>query len=280
MIDCPGCARPLPDERARFCPFCGVALPGGSVTSAGGDPAWALPTGALEARSAPAEVPAEAWPVPWEQRATLGFIQGYWQTTKAVMSTPTQAFERMAPITGRWWDPLSYSMVSSFLGVSGILVIYLAAFGVVGVVGFVQEKTKIAPSEGLMVAAIIGLIVVMFLILIPLSAIMSAFVMGGLEHLMLKLVGVKTRGFEATLRGTCYSTAPMILGAIPLCGAYVYPVWQLVCRIFAYRGLPKTTGGRATAAVLLPLVLCCGIAAFAYAFIFAAAIATSALTNK
>jgi len=195
------------------------------------------------------------------------------------MSSPTQAFDRMAPITGRWWDPLSYSIVSAFLGVSGILVIYLAAFGVVGVVGFVQEKTKIAPSEGLMVAAIIGLIVVMFLIFIPLSAIMSAFVMGGLEHLMLKLVGVKTRGFEATLRGTCYSTAPMILGAIPLCGAYVYPVWQLVCRIFAYRGLHKTTGGRATAAVLLPLVLCCGIAAFTYAFIFAAAIATSALTN-
>jgi len=38
-----------------------------------------------------------------------------------------------------------------------------------------------------------------------------------------------------------------------LCGGQIYPIWQIVCRIFAYKDLHRTSGGRAAAAVLLPV---------------------------
>jgi len=58
---------------------------------------------------------------------------------------------------------------------------------------------------------------------------------------------------------------------VPVCGMYAYPIWQIVCQIFAYKAVHKTTGGKAAAGVLLPVGVCCGLYAVVYAIIFAAA---------
>ena len=48
---------------------------------------------------------------------------------------------------------------------------------------------------------------------------------------------------------------PFILGAIPFCGFYIFPFWTPVLKVLAYRALHKTTGGKATAAALIPSAL-------------------------
>jgi hypothetical protein len=246
----------VPEDSARFCPFCGFNFLEPAVPRILADP-------------------TDTWRVPWEERATLGLFQGYWQTTKAVLLNPTQSFNRLASATGRWWDPLSYAIFSAFFGVSGIAVFYLSVFGTVGIATLLQDQWKMRVPEGVFVGVIVVAAILFFLILIPVNAIIRAFVWGGVEHLMLKLVGVSTRGFEATLRGACYATAPMLIGIVPICGVQVYPVWEIVCRILAYRGVHRTTTGKAAAAVLLPLALCCVGVVTLYALFFAAMLAAS-----
>jgi hypothetical protein len=219
--------------------------------------------------------------VPWEQRSKIGLFQGYWQTSKAVMFSPGESFERLAPETGRWWDPLSYAIVSSYLGISGIFMFYLFIGGLAAIAARMDKSPmKIGASEGTLIVVIVAAALLGFLLFVPIASLMTVFIWGGIEHLTLKLVGVNTRGFEATLRGSCYAQAPMVIGVIPMCGSYVYPVWQIVCKIFAYRGVHKTSGGKATAAVLLPVALCCGGGIALWALSMAATYAATGLSNK
>jgi hypothetical protein len=46
---------------------------------------------------------------------------------------------------------------------------------------------------------------------------------------------------------------------VPICGFYVFPIWSLVLRILALMHLHKTTAGKATLAVLVPVIVFCGL---------------------
>lgn len=237
-------------------------------------------TGAPHCAACQARGEVDSWRVPWEERSKIGLFGGYWQTSKAVMMTPAESFKRMPPVTGRWWDPLSYAMLSSVLGVSGTMVVYLLIFGIGGVAAIADTGFKAGGlGAGAMVGIFIGVVVALF-VGVPIATLATVFIWTGIEHLMLMLVGAQPKSFEATLRGACYSHAPCVLGLIPFCGAYAYPIWQLVCRIFAYAGVHRTTGGRSAAAVLLPIGVCCvGIVAI-YAVIIGAAFAAGAVSGN
>jgi hypothetical protein len=116
-------------------------------------------------------------------------------------------------------------------------------------------------STGTIFAAT-ALVIAVLLVLIPISAAANVFIMGGLEHLTLQLVGVKTRSFEATLRAFCYGTAPMFCGVVPFFGSQVTLVWSLVCRVRGYSVVHKTGVGKAVAGALIPIGLC-GFSTFA-----------------
>jgi|GEM_PF-6153221 len=89
----------------------------------------------------------------------------------------------------------------------------------------------------------------MFLLLTLVSA--------GVDHLVLRAAGV-SRGFRVTLRANALSQAPWALGIIPFLGTQVAPFWALVSRVYAYRGLHRTTWGPAFAGALIaPLLSCC-----------------------
>jgi hypothetical protein len=111
-------------------------------------------------------------------------------------------------------------------------------------------------------------------VMVALSGLLAVpfmvFAWGGIEHLMLRLFGATPRSYEATVRICCYSHAPMIVGLIPVCGAYVFPVWQLVLRILGFRAVHRTTGGKATAAVMVPIVVGAVVGGILYAASLAA----------
>ena len=213
-----------------------------------------------------------AVPFPWEQRRELGFFNAYWQTTKKIMFQPGTAFDRMVATTGKWWDPLSYSILSWCFAVSGTLLLYTLGFGVAGLVGYFSRK-----PDGLSGGAVVGIVfgvLAAYAIIIPLFGMVFAIAASGLDHLTLGLVKVETRPFEATLRVFCFSQAPMFWGVVPYCGIYALPVWHLVCRIFGYKAVHKTTGGKAAAGALIPVAICCSGLGAIYAVIIIVSIAS------
>ena len=86
---------------------------------------------------------------------------------------------------------------------------------------------------------------------------------------MLRMGGV-TRGYQVTLRAHAFSQAPWILGVVPFIGMQVGPIWALVARVFAYRGLHRTTWGVAIAGALVAPALTCLLCGGGYFALLAA----------
>jgi hypothetical protein len=78
--------------------------------------------------------------------------------------------------------------------------------------------------------------------------------------------------YETTFRATAYAHGSALpLSFIPFCGGLIGGIWGIVVLIIGLAQMQETTIGKAAAAVLVPIVLCCGLA-----FVFAATIATMA----
>ena len=85
---------------------------------------------------------------------------------------------------------------------------------------------------------------------------------GAANHLGLILVGGARHGLAATLQVASYAQAPQVLGVIPVCGAMIGTAWTVVLSVIGLREVNGISTLRATAAVLLPLVLCvCAVGA-------------------
>ena len=91
------------------------------------------------------------------------------------------------------------------------------------------------------------------------------------DHVSLLLLGANPRNYTVSVRANALAMGPYLVGLLPVCGLYIYPLWSLVLRILSIMHLHKTTAGRATAAVLLPMVLLCGGVFALFMMVFALA---------
>ncbi len=199
----------------------------------------------------------------WEKRRELGLFKAYWLTSKQIMYHPNLAFQRVRFSSNRLKDPLLYAVFSQIVGMSGTVVIY-------GFIFLIAMLGAMSSSNFGVYQVLVGVMVVFSLIaLIPLLTIATIFIHGGIEHLLLKILGAKPKNFSTTVHAYCYSMAPMFWGVVPICGAYAFPVWQIICRVYAYRWQHQTTGGKSAAAILIPIVTMCGLVMALYAFIIA-----------
>jgi hypothetical protein len=105
--------------------------------------------------------------------------------------------------------------------------------------------------------------VVVFGIMAAIGAIVGSFIMAGIYHLCLLVVGGANRGFETTYQVGCYSTgAVAMLSAVPIVGPFITLFLFPVILIFGLMHAHCTSGLRATLAVLLPYMLCVGFVGF------------------
>ena len=252
MTHCPNCQSLLPDPPERFCPSCGVDLslpppPPSPIDRTLPRPAsgWAPAEGAREG-------------TPWERRETIGFASGLIETTQQVLSAPV-AFFRSMPVTGGIGSPLVYGLILGYVGivVSAIYDFVItsvagSAFGSFGDLGAGNEAvTRMMPFiQG-------GLGLGFKLILGPVFLVAAIFLVSGIMHLGLMMVGGAARGFEATFRVVCYSEATSIFQVIPLCGQVIGSVYMIVLLVIGLAEAHGTTRGKALFAVLLPLFVCC-----------------------
>lgn len=247
---CPQCGQVFTTDGLglRNCPACGIQVQVGlSVTPAGG------------AEGAGPSASGRA-PTPWEQRASIGWLAGFWRTWKQTILHP-QAFWATVEPNGRWTDALLYSWILAAVGIAVDFPVSMRIYGplVLSYMGTLGPSFTLpggSPDEMMTLLsrstlASYGLTAIIY----PLLAAVAAAVL----HLSCIALGVARHGYEATLRAVCYSMAPLVLSFIPLFSMIVFPVWWVLLFGLGIASLQGSTPGRAMAAVLIPplMLLCC-----------------------
>ena len=176
-------------------------------------------------------------PIPWDRRQELGIFQAWWQTFKESLMKPDDFFARASH--GLTTDPpLLFAMICGWLGQIGYSVIRLA----------MNEQP---------------IMILVSFATVPVGVLLSIYVGGGIAHLFAKMFG-GTGSYAVTCRSWGFCHSPGALGLIPGLGMLVAGFWTVVLEVYAVKHAHRITGGKAAAAVLLPLgiivVLCCGAA--------------------
>jgi hypothetical protein len=203
--------------------------------------------------------------LPWDRREELGTFLAFWKTFVDVLLRPgTLSAVRAEGSVG---SSLLFALLCSLPGCFVTGVTYLGLFSFMSAL-FPVPSTPSGAEQAFRWAglAAFGFFVLagppLFLLLTVLSA--------GVDHLVLRIGGI-TRDFAVTLRANALSQAPWVLGGVPVIGAQVAPFWGLVARVFAYRGLHRTTWGVATAGALAAPLISCLLCGGSYVALFLAA---------
>lgn len=208
-------------------------------------------------------LPVAAGGLPWEYRAETGFFAALLETIRKVLLEPKAAFNTMKQ-TGGFGAPLFYFVLLATIG-GAAGVFYQSVYSSLEK-GATPEQQAI--SAMFSSTATIG----MTIMLLPILLAAFAFISAGLVHLGLMVVGGAKRPFEATFRVACYaggSTA--VLQLLPMCGTIASSIWNFVCMVIGLSEVHGISKGRAVVAVLLPSIVCCGLAIAAIAALIMAA---------
>lgn len=281
---------PISSPGTRFCGVCGVRL---TATAHGGEPTCAahphLQAAGICERCgafacgeclAPAPGSDQGWCaacrsrsaelLPWDRRGELGVARAFRRTALPILLSPRRTFELARP-HGTLGSSLLFGAISVLVQLSGTMVFYFLLAGVAAMALF-KKSTGIA--EGGLSWAIVGGVVVVMLLFVVGLGVAGIVLNAALDHLVLRLVGVKPGSWEVTLRASMLCQAPSLLGIIPFCGPYVAPIWTLILKVFAYQAFHRITGARAAAGALaIPgLVLLLGLAGYVAMYLFASSL--------
>jgi hypothetical protein len=205
--------------------------------------------------------------LPWDERDTLGLWRAWWRTSVLMISSPGQSLSTAEP-DAPLGSSVLFALLSSIVGFGPTMIVY-AFFVSVGF-GFAARKTEL--GSGMLLVPLVALI---YLLMFLVFQVGSVLFVAALDHLALILLGAQPKSYSVTVRASALSMGPYLVGLLPLCSLYVFLIWGVVLRVIANMYLHKTTAGKATAAVLLPIALLCGgvfalyLAFFALAMNFA-----------
>ena len=188
---------------------------------------------------------------PWDDRENLGFFKALFDTWVQAVFNPVKFFSKMPP-GGGFGGPLLYGFI---MGEIGLLVVLVWQGMSIFVPSFMDRG-----GMGLLSAQMAGMTFLFFLS--PVLVIVGLFIVSGILHVCLLLVGGAQRSFETTFRVVCYASSTQLWNLIPFCGGMVGGIWNLVLQIIGLREAHETTTGRAVLAVFLPAIVCCALMFF------------------
>ncbi|MBU4484919.1 YIP1 family protein [bacterium] len=189
--------------------------------------------------------------IAWENTYNKDIVKRFIDTIKTVFTKPVQFFNQLPPTGGYKW-PLIFGVICQSFGIL-LSVGYHIGFHSMSAPGFFIPGW-LAPFGiiGIIFFALFGILGSIF------AAIFSLLFFAGTFHLMLKIVGVQTRGFEATLRVVAYSSATQLIALIPFLGVVIAGVWRMILNVIGFKEVHQTTYGKIIFAILLPILVCCG----------------------
>jgi hypothetical protein len=261
MAACPHCQNALPDDATGLCPNCG------------GDVAQPPPPSVPSRSDAPPPLPSHG--IPWDDRDRLGLASALIETTKLLLTQPVAFFQAM-PTSGGIGSPLLYAVIIGWIGFA-VAAFYQALLNSVAGSGMAAFGESPELAQALNFVQGWGWFFVQ-LILGGVIVAVTVFIVSGILHLMLLILGGARRDFETTFRVVSFAEAPAIMALIPFCGGFVALVWGIVLAIIGVTHTHEISGGKAAAAVLLPILLfcCCCVGLFMLAVGSIGALATAA----
>ena len=170
-----------------------------------------------------------------------------------------------------------FAGISALAGFLPTMVIYGIIIGFALAVGPGMKDGKIGPLAGVGIGAGAFVFYLLFLIVFTVGGMLLT---AGIELAVLRLSGVRHAGYAQAVRAHALSMASYVVGVIPFCSFYVFPIYALVLRIFAIQRLQKVSTGQAAASALVPLAVCCFMVIAVYASAFAAIAAFRQSTLK
>src|SRR3954469_11487079 len=189
--------------------------------------------------------------LPWENRQAKGFLPAFFETLVMVLTKPAEAFVLMKR-EGGFADPLIYGLIGGCFG----YVVYLLFLLVMPSVALRGDRNN---ARAGMIGAGFGM--AFSILLVPIFITVGLFIGAGIMHVCLMIVGGAKQPYETTFRVLCYSigsTYPLVI--VPLCGGFIAGIWSLVLECIGLAKAHETETGRAVLAVLLPMIVCCGLA--------------------
>lgn len=228
------------------------APPPGWSAPAGPPPGWGpVPPGAVPP---PAEQPA-----PFAERARRGFLPSYAQTWKLAALEPVRFF-RQVRLTDTGSAVLFGAIAVTIGNWVALVLSYLSANATMGFVAQLTRRMHGRVDTLPLLQAVGGLTarsLAAQLVATPLLAVAGLYLTAGLFHLLLLVVRGAGRGFPATLTVVGYASGIMLLRALPVCGGVVALVWFIVAAVHGLSEAQRCGSGKATFAVLGPIVLLC-----------------------
>jgi hypothetical protein len=187
--------------------------------------------------------------LPWERREQLGIFKAYFDTVSMVLTKPGEAFALMKT-EGDLMGPMLFALIG---GCAGMLVSFLFQI-VLHSIGFMANRQSSMFGMGIVGAWAVG-----YVLLIPVMVIVGMFLVSGILHLCLMIVGGARKPFETTFRVVCFSSGSTYLFCmIPICGGFIAGVWNIVLWCIGLARAHEIDTGKAVMAVLLPVIVCCG----------------------
>lgn len=214
----------------------------------GGPPAYATATPGL----------------PWDRARTGSALI---ETAKGLITAPARAYAEMRE-KGDYVSPILFALI---LGTLGVIVgqIWQLLFGA-SMLQLLPPDMQ-GPFAESMAPNVVG--VVISIALAPLVIPIVLFILSGIFHLFLTLVGGtkdSTAGFEGTVRAVAYASVSNLAQVIPIAGGVIGGFWAIVLYIIGLAQVHHTTTGKAALAVLLPILFCCVCVAVVFATMGAA----------
>jgi len=188
--------------------------------------------------------------LPWDERQQKGFFTAFIETLQMVLTRPAEAFTVMKR-EGGFGEPLIYAVVGGSVGaiVSFLFSLLFHSFGM-----FTDHRNPLGTMAGMGIGSI-G-----FIILAPLAIVICLFILAGVVHLCLMIVGGANQPFETTFRVLAFTQGSTgVLQVIPVCGGLIAAVWGIVVNCIGLARAHETDTGRAVLAIVLTLVVCCGL---------------------
>lgn len=244
LARCPSCRNTFSTDRTgtQECPACGKPL---IVPEA---PAPAPRAELLEGGAG----------TPWERRAELGFWSAWGQTLQQALFEPSRLFASARLDRGPAQLGFAVLTTSVFSAVGQIFDRLLRA-RMQGYYDQVAAQLKLSPDmlKAVAVSDSPGWFVALLLAL-PLFVLLFLYANAAVTHFFALIMGQAKRGFAATFAACAYASAPLVLLAIPGCGAIVGAVWLVVLTGVGLKQTHRISSGGAAGATLAPyLLICC-----------------------
>lgn len=196
----------------------------------------------LEAVIPQEEVPSND-SFPWPPQQGESALDAFAATWKEACFHPTSFFRRM-PLDVPFKPVLLYYMIIGVIA-AGLQLFWSTIFQFFGLV---------SPAETWLGAASRSSPLVDFL-LSPIITFIALYVVTAVCHLVLTMARGADEGFEASTRVFAFSYSPVVFGIVPFVGNLVGFVWMIVISIIGLRETHRTSTGKASAAVLVPVFL-------------------------